>query len=112
MAGNLENDEQRQAELISGAVKAAFLDIQKNGGFCNKCCQFCEVTPQEHREHHQYFKTMDLEEVYGNHRTVNRIREVFRAIGDNTVRVLTVAGLSGIIASIWYYVIAKISTLK
>jgi len=27
--------------------------IDASGGLCSKCCQFCQLTPQEHSKHHR-----------------------------------------------------------
>ena len=108
MDKDLDQDRKVLKELISSAVKGAIVEMREAGEMCNRCCQYCELTPQQHCEHHQMFHNIGLEEVYKNHRSVIRIREIFKAIEDNAIRGLVIACLGGIITAVWYYVIFKI----
>lgn len=92
--------DRRQTDLINNAVKGAFADIQKNGGFCNKCCQFCEVTPQVHNEHHKMLTEIGISNHFENHRFVQKTQTAIGKVADKAMLTLTALVVTGIVALI------------
>jgi len=81
--------------------------IDASRGLCSKCCQVCQLTPQEHSEHHRAIAMIGIGEMIECHRAFQAAakdrREVKRWMFRLLVGAVMISASTFIGAALWHY---------